>query len=92
MLPVHLTLMPTGANRPTEDVLQALEDTLWAHATPESAMEHLRVRAIPEGIGLVLFIRAATPDIARAGAERLVIDALAAAGSSVDGYTVMVQC
>ncbi|MBV2153161.1 hypothetical protein [Kitasatospora sp. SUK 42] len=72
-------------------MIHALEDILWAHATPETAMEHLRVRAVPRGIGIVLYIRAATTEAARARARRLVADALAASGIGFDGYTVIFQ-
>ncbi|MEV7187453.1 hypothetical protein [Kitasatospora sp. NPDC093102] len=73
-------------------MIHALEDILWAHATPEIAMEHLRVRAVPAGIGIVLYIRAATIETARARARRLVADALAASGIGIGGYTVTFQC
>ncbi|MFD5463146.1 hypothetical protein ACFWIQ_10025 [Kitasatospora sp. NPDC127059] len=92
MVPVHLTLVLTGPRPPTEDVAHALEDILWAHARPETALEHLRVRADSTAIGIVCYLRAATTETARARARLLVADALAASGIGLDGCTVTLRC
>lgn len=88
MLPVHLTLMQTGGAPPTDSQAHALVDALWAHATPDCGMEHIRARTSPVGIGIVFFIRAARTDIARARVRRLVVDTLASGGTGVHGYSI----
>ncbi|MFF4266093.1 hypothetical protein ACFY7Y_15055 [Streptomyces virginiae] len=80
--------MPTGGALPTDHQAHALVDALWAHATPDCGMEHIRARTHPDGIGIVLFIRAARTDIAQAQARRLVVDTLASGGIGVHGYSV----
>ncbi|MFJ2824326.1 hypothetical protein ACIO7M_24880 [Streptomyces toxytricini] len=51
-------------------------------------MEHIRARPGPDGIGLVLFIRAARPHIAQAKARRLVYGTLASGPTGAHGYSV----
>ncbi|GAA2642138.1 hypothetical protein ACFWB2_30475 [Streptomyces virginiae] len=80
--------MPTGGTLPTDHQAHALVDALWAHATPDCGMEHIRARTHPDGIGIVLFIRAARTDIAQAKVRRLVVDTLASGGTGVHGYSV----
>ncbi|WP_051814451.1 hypothetical protein [Kitasatospora sp. MBT63] len=71
MIPVRLTPTRAGPTGWAGNGIRALEDTLWAHATPEHGPEHLRIRAVPAGIGAVVFILAATPHAARAAAAAL---------------------
>ncbi|WP_199881447.1 hypothetical protein [Streptomyces sp. CB03911] len=78
---MRLTLMPTGEAAPTDAEIHILEDQLWAHATPANGLEHLRARAVPPGIGIVLYIRAVTTGAAHAKARHLVTTALAATGN-----------
>ncbi|WP_326589581.1 hypothetical protein [Streptomyces sp. NBC_01294] len=80
--------MPTGGAPPTDSQAHALVDALWAHATPECGMEHIRARTGPDGIGIVLFIRAPSTGIAQAKAGRLVTDTLASGGTGTHGYSV----
>ncbi|MER7828270.1 hypothetical protein ABTX85_37625 [Streptomyces sp. NPDC096097] len=88
MVPVHLTLTRTADGAPDGGQAHALVDVLWAHATPERAVEHIRARTSPAGIGIILFIRAASTDIAQAKAERLMTDALASGASAACGYSL----
>ncbi|RPF41461.1 hypothetical protein EDD96_5263 [Streptomyces sp. Ag109_G2-6] len=88
MVPVHLTLTQTGGGTPDESQAHALVDILWAHATPECGMEHIRARTTPAGIGIILFIRAASTDIAHAKAGRLMTGALASGATCARGYSV----
>jgi hypothetical protein len=88
MVPVHLTLTRIGGGTPGEDQAHALVDILWAHATPEYGMEHIRARTSPAGIGIVLFIRAANADIAQAKAGRLMTEALASGATGCRGYFI----
>ncbi|MFB0629354.1 hypothetical protein [Streptomyces sp. AB3(2024)] len=88
MVPVHLTLMPTGATKPTRGHAHTVVDMLWAHATSECALEHICARPNQAGIGVVLFIRATGADTAQAKARRLMADVLAVGGTGIDGYSV----
>lgn len=88
MVPVHLTLTRTGGGAPDESQAHALVDMLWAHATPDYGMEHIRARASPAGIGIILFIRAVSTDIAQAKAGRLMTEALASCATGACGYSV----
>ncbi|MEU7606855.1 hypothetical protein AB0B78_35300 [Streptomyces sp. NPDC040724] len=80
--------MPTRGAPPTDSQAHTLVDALWAHATPDCGMEHIRARPGPDGIGIVLFIRAARTDIAQAKARRLVVDMLASGGAGTHGYSI----
>ncbi|WP_185117296.1 hypothetical protein [Streptomyces sp. Ag109_G2-6] len=51
-------------------------------------MEHIRARTTPAGIGIILFIRAASTDIAHAKAGRLMTGALASGATCARGYSV----
>jgi hypothetical protein len=58
---VHLRL--TRPDRaPEEAEPDLILDALWALAPPDAGIEHLRVRAGPEGIDLTLFLRHGIPD------------------------------
>ncbi|MGZ9930821.1 hypothetical protein ACXNSR_13075 [Streptomyces sp. NC-S4] len=81
--------MPTGGAPPTDSQAHALVDALWAHATPDCGMEHVRARTSQAGIGIVFFVRAARTDIARAKVRSLVVDALASGGTGVHGYSIL---
>lgn len=89
MLPVRLTLACAEADQPGGGGFHVLEAALWAHAQPEYGLEHLRVGTVPCGVGVALFLRAADPAAARRQAERLVGDALAAAGPELHRYTLL---
>ncbi|MER6319366.1 hypothetical protein ABT237_37280 [Streptomyces sp. NPDC001581] len=80
--------MPTGGPPPTDSQAHTLVDALWAHATPDCGIEHIRARTIPDGIGIVLFIRATRTDIAQAKARRLVVDVLVSGGAGAHGYSI----
>lgn len=88
MVPVHVTLTRTGGGTPDESQAHALVDVLWAHATPECGMEHIRARTSPAGIGVILFIRAVSTDIAQAKAGRLMTVVLASGATGARGYSV----
>ncbi|MFG3049959.1 hypothetical protein ACGFZP_03255 [Kitasatospora sp. NPDC048239] len=66
MFPVQLTLLDVSARPPGEANAAAVQDALRGCAGPGDGLEHVRARAMPEGVGLVLYVRA--PD--RAAAER----------------------
>ncbi|MFJ8015620.1 hypothetical protein [Streptomyces sp. NPDC096339] len=88
MVPVHLTLVPTGGEAPTEDQAHTLVDLLWAHATPECGMEHVRARTSPAGIEIVFFIRAAGDAGAQAKAGCLMTAALTSGAAATRGLQV----
>ncbi|MEV7924105.1 MULTISPECIES: hypothetical protein [unclassified Kitasatospora] len=79
MLPVRATVVDTSGAPTTTAAARIVEDVLWAHATPEHGLEH--VRAVPDRgrIALVLFVRADGPTTAHALAENLLARALTAA-------------
>jgi hypothetical protein len=54
---VHLILTRPDQPGPTEADANLVHDALWAHAVPGIGLEHLRVRAVPDGIDLVLFLQ-----------------------------------
>ncbi|MEV6580508.1 hypothetical protein AB0M92_20340 [Streptomyces sp. NPDC051582] len=88
MVPVHLTLKWTGDGAPDESQAHAFVDVIWAHATPDHGIEHIRARTGPDGIGIILFIRAAGTDIARAKATRLATAALVSGATAACGYSL----
>ncbi|UUU37672.1 hypothetical protein [Streptomyces sp. NBC_00162] len=51
-------------------------------------MEHIRARTSPAGIGVILFIRAVSTDIAQAKAGRLMTVVLASGATGARGYSV----
>ncbi|MEV7026221.1 hypothetical protein [Kitasatospora sp. NPDC093558] len=88
MLPVHLTLRrDDDAAAPTDADAETLHDALWAHATPDTGLEHVRARAVRQGISVVLYLRARTAPEARQQALRVLDAALAAAPGS-HGHSV----
>jgi hypothetical protein len=89
VLPVRLTLLREDGRPSTEDEAKAVQDAVWAHAAPEVRLEHARARAVPAGIGLVLFVRAHTQDAAQKQARRLLCDVFASTAAAVDGYALM---
>ncbi|WP_393060956.1 hypothetical protein [Streptomyces sp. LN549] len=91
MLPVHLTLLRADGRASTEDEARAVQDAVWAHAVPEIQLEHARARAVPDGIGLVLYVRARTPDAAQDQARRLLSDVFASTAAVVHGYSLTFQ-
>ncbi|MGW5346693.1 hypothetical protein [Streptomyces sp. NPDC004050] len=88
MVPVHLTLTQTGGGAVDESQAHALVDLLWAHATPECGIEHIRARTSPDGIEIILFIRAVNTDTAQAKAGRRLAEALASGATGARGYSV----
>ncbi|MEV7728604.1 hypothetical protein AB0P15_28180, partial [Streptomyces sp. NPDC087917] len=73
---VHTRLFSEAGGAGTRDDAHLMQDLLWAHAGPEHAVEHIRVRAAPHGIELVLFVRAETEAIATARARSLLSGAV----------------
>ncbi|QES48887.1 hypothetical protein DEJ50_14730 [Streptomyces venezuelae] len=86
MLLVHLPLTRITGGPGTESEACLLQDTLWAHAGPQHALEHVRVRAARQGIDVVLFIRALTNADARSKASALLAQVLRS--GAADGYSV----
>ncbi|MFD8012321.1 hypothetical protein [Streptomyces sp. NPDC058955] len=48
-----------------------IHDLLWAHAVPADGLEHVRIRPLPGGLDVVLFLKAATDETALRSAEAL---------------------
>ncbi|MFB7125931.1 hypothetical protein [Kitasatospora sp. NPDC056273] len=79
MFAVQLTV-PAGAAAPSGEAAAAeAQAALWACAAPDDGLEHVRARAVPEGVGLVLYVRAANEAAARSRARNLLARALPAA-------------
>lgn len=76
MYPVELTLLRAGGGPPAAAEAHAVQDALWAHSRPGDGLEHARARALPDGIGLVLYIRAPGQAAARARAYGLLCRSL----------------
>lgn len=57
MLLIHVRLTSPEHTRPTAADAARLHDALWAHTPPTAGLEHIRARAGPDEIDLVLFIR-----------------------------------
>lgn len=57
MFMVHCRLVRPDRSRPTEADAHLVQDAIWAHARPELGLEHLRVRAGPAGLDLIVFLR-----------------------------------
>ncbi|KJS57837.1 hypothetical protein VM95_37190 [Streptomyces rubellomurinus] len=55
---VRLTLHQVASTGSEEADAHTAHDALWAHAEPRHGLEHVRARAGPHGIDLVLFLRA----------------------------------
>ena len=71
MIHLHLAGLPDTPPQPSD--AHAVHDLMWAHATPQHHLEHVRARAVPGGIGLVLFIGAPEADEAVARADDLMV-------------------
>ncbi|MEU9109870.1 hypothetical protein AB0D54_37210 [Streptomyces xanthophaeus] len=65
MLLVHLPLAGDTGLAATESEAALLQDAIWAHAGPEHALEHLRVRPLGHGMNVALFLRAKDMTAAR---------------------------
>lgn len=79
MLTVRATLVDTGLQPGTAAAAQQVEAALWAHATAEHGLEHVRAQAVGLlAIGVVLFVRAGSRVDALAKANSLLLCALAA--------------
>ncbi|MFK0045042.1 hypothetical protein ACIQU4_13175 [Streptomyces sp. NPDC090741] len=63
-----------------------MQDLLWANAHADHALEHIRARAVPHGIALVLFVRADTEAVAADRAHSLLSNAVVSIGRL--GYVV----
>lgn len=59
---VHVHLANPDRPHPTEADAHLIHDALWAHATPDTGLEHIRARPGPRGIDLVLFLSHDIPD------------------------------
>ncbi|MFF2745306.1 hypothetical protein ACFVVA_07170 [Kitasatospora sp. NPDC058048] len=85
MFAVHLTL-PADAAAPSGEAAAAeVQAGLWACAGPGDGLEHVRARAVPDGIGLVLYVRAPDETAALARARGLLDRALARTGRLPSG-------
>ncbi|MFJ9692246.1 hypothetical protein [Kitasatospora sp. NPDC101183] len=78
MLTVRVTVVDAGGTPPTTAAARIVEDILWAHAAPEHGLEHVRATPAPDGIAVMLFLRADDRAHAVANAERLLSHALSA--------------
>ncbi|WP_037971993.1 hypothetical protein [Streptomyces sp. NRRL WC-3742] len=68
---VHLTLHQVGSTGSEGADAHTVHDALWAHAESRHGLEHVRARAGPHGIDLVLFLRAGSRSQAAAHACEL---------------------
>lgn len=57
MLLIHVRLTSPEHPRPTPADAVRVHDALWAHTPKTAGLEHIRARAGPDGIDLVLFVR-----------------------------------
>jgi hypothetical protein len=66
MYVVHLDLTSASCPSPTRTDAQRIQDGLWAHASPDLGIEHIRVRARHGHVDVILFYRSTihgvTPD------------------------------
>ncbi|MFJ8163620.1 hypothetical protein ACIRBY_22220 [Streptomyces sp. NPDC096136] len=76
MLLVRLPLLSHTGAPGTENGASLLQDALWAHAGPEHALEHVRVRPLPTGLSVALFVRAENEDRAHEKAYDLLVSVL----------------
>ncbi|MFB6889014.1 hypothetical protein ACFCX4_06820 [Kitasatospora sp. NPDC056327] len=77
MFAVHLTLLDLSTSPTGEAGAADVQGTLWARAVPGDGLEHTRARAVPGGIGLVLYVRAPDQEAAELRAHALLDRALA---------------
>lgn len=80
MFAVHLTLSTESAAPSEETAAAEVQAALWACAALGDGLEHVRVRAVPDGIGLVLYVRAPDETAAWSRTRGLLDRALAATG------------
>ncbi|WP_412077140.1 hypothetical protein ACLF6K_19880 [Streptomyces xanthophaeus] len=76
MLLVHLPLASDTGLAGTENEAALLQDAVWAHAGPQHALEHIRVRPVEHGMNVALFVRADDLAAARTKARSLLAAAL----------------
>ncbi|MFD3699019.1 hypothetical protein ACFWUZ_23250 [Streptomyces sp. NPDC058646] len=76
MFLVHLPLTSENGLPGTESEAALLEDAVWAHAGPQHALEHVRIRPVERGMNVALFVRALDHTSARAKAHSLLSAAL----------------
>ncbi|MYS44354.1 hypothetical protein HG826_05280 [Streptomyces sp. GMY01] len=69
---VSVALQAQGDPAPATGICPLLHDLLWAHATPDIRMEHVRVRPTAAGLEAVLFVSAASDARARADVQKLI--------------------
>ncbi|GAA2748480.1 MULTISPECIES: hypothetical protein [Kitasatospora] len=86
MFAIHLAVRDPAAGPPAAADAHAVQDGLWAHARPEHGLEHVRAGVTPEGIGVVLYVQAASHREAAARARELLERALTARGRS--GFSI----
>ncbi|GAA2993824.1 hypothetical protein GCM10020229_02850 [Kitasatospora albolonga] len=83
---VTVVLLRRGGGAGTDGEAHLVDELLRSHAVPEHGVERLRVRPAPEGIGAVVFVRAATEVRALISVRALL--AVAHAPLHAFGYTV----
>jgi hypothetical protein len=54
---IQVTLRNSRVPQPNDADAELIEDILWAHLRVNSAIEHVRGRAGPDGVDLSLFLR-----------------------------------
>ncbi|MDX2292800.1 MULTISPECIES: hypothetical protein [Streptomyces] len=65
-------LLTGQAGAPAPAALPSLiHDLLWAHAVPADNLEHARIRPLPDGLDVVLFLKAPTDEVALGSAGAL---------------------
>jgi hypothetical protein len=64
MYVVYASLMRKGTAPQRPGEAAALLDALWAHALEDDGMEHIRIRAGPERIDIIMFMNSASERIA----------------------------
>lgn len=57
---VQASLLRMNGGPGTANEAHILDELLWAHASADHHLEHLRARPAPYGLGLVVFVRADT--------------------------------
>lgn len=84
---ITLTLTRPATEETTPDPV-AITDLLWSHARPENHVEHLRVRAGPDGIDLAVFVLAEDEGTALLTARDLCTRALRGTPGLADWHLV----
>ena len=57
MILIHVRLTSPEHPHPTAADAARVHDALWAHTPTTAGLEHIRARAGPDGIDLVLFVK-----------------------------------